>query len=157
MTKVRKSIWVLWIMEYHAHVSEWQNDLDLPKWLFVTTFAPAPLIIFLFLCLYPAWSLLVFCDLSLSILSINICQLILSCVSECVYTVCSAAQSCLTLWDAMDCRPQAPLSMGFSTQEYWSYWSQLPFPPPRDFPYSGIRPVSPGSCIGRQVLYQWAT
>ena len=31
------------------------------------------------------------------------------------------AQSCLTLSDPMDCiAHQAPLSMGFSKQEYWS-------------------------------------
>ena len=29
-------------------------------------------------------------------------------------------QSCLTLCDPMDCSPQAPLSMGFSKQEYRS-------------------------------------
>ena len=34
---------------------------------------------------------------------------------------------------------QAPLSMEFSRQEYWS---GLPHPPPGDLPYSGIRPVS---------------
>ena len=32
---------------------------------------------------------------------------------------------------------QAPLSMGFSRQEYWS---GLPFPPPRDLPNPGIKP-----------------
>ena len=30
--------------------------------------------------------------------------------------------------------PQAPLSMGFSRQEYWS---GLPFPPPGDLPAEG--------------------
>ena len=35
---------------------------------------------------------------------------------------------------------QAPLSMGFSRQEYWS---GLPFPPPEDLPDLGIKPVSP--------------
>ena len=35
---------------------------------------------------------------------------------------------------------QAPLSMGFSMQEYWS---GLPCPPPGDLPYPGIKPVSP--------------
>ena len=35
------------------------------------------------------------------------------------------AQSCPTLSDPMDCSPQAPPSMGFSRQEYWS---GLPFP-----------------------------
>ena len=34
---------------------------------------------------------------------------------------------------------QAPLSMGFSGQEYWS---GLPFPSPGDLPDSGIEPVS---------------
>ena len=34
---------------------------------------------------------------------------------------------------------QAPLSMGFSRQEYWS---GLPFPPPGDFPHPGIEPAS---------------
>ena len=37
---------------------------------------------------------------------------------------------------------QAPLSMEFSRQEYWS---GLPFPTPGDLPNSGIEPVSPAS------------
>ena len=37
---------------------------------------------------------------------------------------------------------QAPLSMEFSRQEYWS---GLPFPPPGDPPSSGIEPESPVS------------
>ena len=46
-------------------------------------------------------------------------------------------QSCPTL-----CYPpgsQAPLFMGFSTQEYWS---GLPCPPPGDLPDPGTEPVS---------------
>ena len=35
---------------------------------------------------------------------------------------------------------QAPRSMGFSRQEYWS---GLPFPSPRDLPNPGIEPGSP--------------
>ena len=35
---------------------------------------------------------------------------------------------------------QAPLSMGFSTQEYWN---GLPFPSPGDLPNPGIEPGSP--------------
>ena len=35
---------------------------------------------------------------------------------------------------------QAPLSMGFPGQEYWS---GLPFPSPGDLPDLGIKPVSP--------------
>ena len=34
---------------------------------------------------------------------------------------------------------QAPLSMGFSRQEYWS---GLPWPPPGDLPDPGIKPTS---------------
>ena len=37
---------------------------------------------------------------------------------------------------------QAPLSMEFSRQEYWS---GLPCPPPRDLPDPGIKPVSSAS------------
>ena len=37
---------------------------------------------------------------------------------------------------------QAPLSMGFFRQEYWS---GLPFPSPGDLPNSGIKPASPVS------------
>ena len=35
---------------------------------------------------------------------------------------------------------QAPLSMGFSKQEYWS---GLPFPSPEELPDPGIKPASP--------------
>ena len=35
---------------------------------------------------------------------------------------------------------QAPLSVGFSRQEYWS---GLPFPSPEDLPYPGTEPWSP--------------
>ena len=50
-------------------------------------------------------------------------------------------QSCLTLCDPMDHGArQAPLSMGFSGQEYWS---GLPVPPAGDLPDPGIEPASP--------------
>ena len=42
-----------------------------------------------------------------------------------------------TLWTVAH---QAPLSMGFSRQEYWS---GLPFPSPGDLPDPGIKPGSP--------------
>ena len=35
---------------------------------------------------------------------------------------------------------QAPPSLGFFRQEYWSQW---PFPHPRDLPNPGIKPRSP--------------
>ena len=49
---------------------------------------------------------------------------------------------------------QAPLSIGFSRQEYWS---GMPCPPPGDFPDPGMEPASHVSGIGRWVLYCWAT
>ena len=51
------------------------------------------------------------------------------------------AQSCLTLYDSMNSSlHQAPPSMGFSRQEYWS---GLPFPFPGNLPDPGIEPRSP--------------
>ena len=52
-------------------------------------------------------------------------------------------QSCPTLWD-----PMAPLSVGFSRQEYWS---GVLFPSPGDLPNPGIKP-----CLlhCRQILYR---
>ena len=55
---------------------------------------------------------------------------------------CVCAQSCqlfVTLWAVAH---QAPLSMGFPRQEYWS---GLPFPPAGDLPDPGIKPKSPAS------------
>ena len=49
----------------------------------------------------------------------------------------SCVQLFATLWSIAH---QAPLSMGFSRQEYWS---GLPFPSPRDLPNPGIGPRSP--------------
>ena len=48
-------------------------------------------------------------------------------------------QSCPTLCDPIDVAQQAPLSLGFSRQEYWS---GLPCPPPGDLPDPGIEPKS---------------
>ena len=53
---------------------------------------------------------------------------------------------------------QAPPSMGFSKQEYWS---GLPFPSPGDFPDPGIEPKSPAlqavSCLSGGFFTDWAT
>ena len=59
--------------------------------------------------------------------------------------VCVHAQSLSCLWLfvipwTVAC--QAPLSMGFSRQEYWS---GLPCPPPRDLPDPRIEPMSSAS------------
>ena len=45
---------------------------------------------------------------------------------------------------------QAPLSMGFPRQEYWS---GLSFPPPGDLPDSECLPIFCLSCMGRQIPY----
>ena len=50
--------------------------------------------------------------------------------------VCSVMSDAATSW-TVAC--QAPLSMEFSRQEYWS---GLPFPPPGDLPDPGIETVS---------------
>ena len=52
---------------------------------------------------------------------------------------------CLTLCDPRTAAHQAPLSIGFSRQEYWS---GLPFPPPGDLPDPGIKPTSPALAAG---------
>ena len=49
----------------------------------------------------------------------------------------SRVQLFATLWTVAH---QAPPSMGFSRQEYWS---ELPFPSPGDLPDPGIEPRSP--------------
>ena len=53
-------------------------------------------------------------------------------------------QSCLTLCNPMDSSHQAPLSMGFSKQEYWR---GLPFPSPQ------IRAMFLNLVRGRTILY----
>ena len=55
----------------------------------------------------------------------------------CVYQLLSRVQLFATPWTAAH---QAPLSMGFFRQEYWS---RLPCPPQGDLPDAGIEPVSP--------------
>ena len=62
-------------------------------------------------------------------------------VDVCVLSVLSP--SCVRLFATpwtLTC--QAPLSTGFSRQEYWSV---LPFPAPEDLPHPGIEPGSPAS------------
>ena len=54
----------------------------------------------------------------------------------CLLCCFSCAQLCVILQTAA-C--QAPLSLGFSRQEYWN---GLPCPPPGDLPDPGIKPTS---------------
>ena len=63
----------------------------------------------------------------------------------CMPSSFSHVQCCATLWTAAR---QAPLSPGFSRQEYWS---GLPFPPPGDLPQPGIEPESLASNLHWQV------
>ena len=53
--------------------------------------------------------------------------------------MCSHVQLFVNLWTVVH---QAPLSMGFPRQEYWS---GLPFPSLGDLPNPGIKPASPVS------------
>ena len=64
-------------------------------------------------------------------------------IDKCACMCAKSLQPCPTLCSPMDCSPPAPLSMGFSREEYWS---ELPYPPPEHHPDSGIEH------IGRQVL-----
>ena len=57
---------------------------------------------------------------------------------------CTIIQSCLTFAILWAIAHQAPLSMGFPRQEYWS---GLPFPSPGDLPTTGIEPMPPESPV----------
>ena len=58
---------------------------------------------------------------------------------------------CNPLWTVAR---QAPLSMGFSRQEYWN---GLPCPPPGDLPNPGIQPESPNSSASPAVAVGFLT
>ena len=63
----------------------------------------------------------------------NICQLFAKFISRCAQSI-SCVQLFATPWTVAH---QAPLSMEFSRQEYWS---GLPFPPPGIFVIQGLNP-----------------
>ena len=71
--------------------------------------------------------------------------------------VCVCAQLLSHVWlfgTPWTAARQAPLSMEFPRQEYWS---RLPLCA-RNLPNPGIEPITSCiSCIGRQILYHWAT
>ena len=83
----------------------------------------------------------VFCHLSLHF-DIRMPACLLSCFSH--------VQLFAILW-TVAC--QVPLSMGFSRQEYWS---ELPWPPPRDLPNPRIKFPSP-MWQADFFFYHWAT
>ena len=58
----------------------------------------------------------------------------------CILSSFSRVQLFVTSWTKA---LQAPLSMGFFRQKYWS---GLPCPPPGDFPDPGIKPTSALAC-----------
>ena len=72
-------------------------------------------------------------------------SLLLMCKS--VKSESEVAQSCPTLCNPMDCSLPGSSVHGISQQEYWN---ELLFPSSGDLP-------DPGICIGRQILYHWAT
>ena len=63
-----------------------------------------------------------------------------------LYPSASVVSTSVTPWTVAH---QAPLSTGFSRQEYWS---GLPRPPPGDLPNQGSNPHLQASSIGRRIL-----
>ena len=61
------------------------------------------------------------------------------CFCCCLLCCAQSLQSCPTLCDLWTVAHQAPLSVEFSRQEYWS---GLPCPPPGDLPNLGIELIS---------------
>ena len=100
--------------------------------------------------------LCLFCCLTDKVLVLK-CQYVLCYRNRTVVFESEVTQSCLTLATPWTVAHQAPQSMEFSRQEYWS---GLPFPPPGDLPDPGIEPRSPmlqadalpseppGKCLG---------
>ena len=68
---------------------------------------------------------------------LEFCLCVCVCVCVCVYVCSVVSDSFLTLW-TVAC--QAPLSLGFPRQEYWS---GLPLSSLGDLPDPGIEPASP--------------
>ena len=71
-----------------------------------------------------------------------VCVCVCVCVCALVLSSFSRVQLFATLWTVAH---QAPLSMGFPRQEYWS---RLLFPSPEDLPSPGIEPTSPALAGG---------
>ena len=86
-------------------------------------------------------------------LELAACQISPGLQDACVLiaSVASVVSDAATSWTAAH---QAPLSMGFSRQ---GYWSGLPCPPPGDLPNPGVKPeslppVPPGKLPGLEQL-----
>ena len=72
----------------------------------------------------------------------HVCVCVCVCVRERARASLLQSRLTVTPWTAAR---QAPLSMGFSRQEYWS---GLPCPPPGDLPHPAIEPRSPARTGG---------
>ena len=77
--------------------------------------------------------------------------LLSSCVHACMLSCFSCVRLFVTLWTIAH---QAPLSMGFSRQKYWSGSS---CPPPGSLPTQGSNLHLLRLLHCRQILYRWAT
>ena len=65
-------------------------------------------------------------------------------------------QLCLTVYNPIDCSHQAPLSIGFSRQEYWS---GLSFSSPGALPDPGIKarsPVLQADSLPTEISERWS-
>ena len=67
-------------------------------------------------------------------------------------TCAQLLQSCPTLCNLQTVAHQAPLSLGFSTEEYWS---EFPCPPPGDLPNPWIEPMSLALQANSLLLSHW--
>ena len=98
-------------------------------------------------CLHSPASCLLICHAP----PVFLCCLLLSHLVPAGCCCCLVAKSCPTLvtpWTAH----QAPLSMGLLRQEYWS---ELPFPSPRNLPDLGIEPIFPPLPVDSLPLSHW--
>ena len=64
------------------------------------------------------------------------CVYVYVCVCICLLSLFSRVWLFVTLWNLWTAACLAPLSMGFSRQEYWG---GLPYPPPGDLPNPRIK------------------
>ena len=71
------------------------------------------------------------------------------------YRFCVCTQSCLTLWDPMDCSPPGSSVHGIF-QERILEWVAISYSRASSWPRNWTW-VSCISCIGREILYHWAT
>ena len=82
---------------------------------------------------------------------LTLCNFLVGSKCPCSSAVSSASSSLSRVWICvapLTVARQAPPSMGFSRQEYWS---GLPWPPPGDLPNPGIESRSP-ACQGDSLL-----